>query len=387
MHVLDIKADPFYLAAGYERFRCSHTSFYCFKVENDAKNQPYPKIKQCFSLMGQENKSSRTSPLSSSRSTGSPIATMASSSTEIFTDKNENRLQPVAQSPTTNSQPCPPSGYLVPIYKPSADEVVYAFVPNSGDRSLPRAPDPGKVRTDTGCYCTETDPKYAEQVGYSSVREPTATIHHGRNPDPSPRVDHTLKFKEAHHPTNVTWVNAPIASTGEKRDFISKNPPINDIPLKNPAHEQVKTSGTSQWQNDKHSHRETETIIKTRHSPSPVVTNVNGYSSVHTAHAPQAANKSAALRASNIDNSSNDFINNPTAIYVRPKLVPREIVVPHHTGSGNVPIVEYIKTDAICDKDLGSWTAENVADFISATDCSESAKIFIEQVRSLVGSG
>ncbi|XP_031559011.1 uncharacterized protein LOC116295329 [Actinia tenebrosa] len=347
------------------------------KVENEHKNQAFPKIKQCYSLIGQDNKSSRTSPLSSSRSTGSPIATMASSSSDVFTDKNERRLQPVAQSPSTSSQPCPPSGYLVPIYKPSADEVVYAFVANAGDRGLPRAPDPGKVCTDAGCYRTETDPKNAVQVGYSSVRAPTTTIHHGR--DPLPRVGQTLQLKEAHHPTNVTWVNTPIASTGEKRNFVNNNQPVSGITLKSPAHEQVKTSGNSQRRNDKHLHRETEMIIKTRHNPSPVVTNINGYSSVHTAHASQTANKSPVLRANSIDNASNDPINNPTAIYVRPKLVPREIVVPHHTGSGNVPIVEYIKTDAICDKDLGSWTAKNVADFISATDCSESAKIFIEQ--------
>lgn len=305
---------------------------------------------------------------------------MASSSNESFTDKNESRLQPVAHSPSTSSQPCPPSGYLVPIYKPSADEVVYAFVPNSGDRSLPRAPDPEKVRTNTGCYLPETDLKYVAQVGHSGIRGPTATIHHGRNLDTLPRVDHALKLKETHHPTNVTWVNAPITSTLEKRDFVRKSPPVSGIIHKTPAHEHVKASGTSQRRNEKHSHRETEVIMKNRHSPNPVVTNVNGFSSVHTAPALQAANKSPALRGSAIETPSNDCINNPTAIYVRPKLVPREIVVPHHTGSGNVPIVEYIKTDVICDKDLGSWTAKNVADFISATDCSESAKIFIEQV-------
>jgi phosphoribosylaminoimidazole (AIR) synthetase len=109
----------------------------------------------------------------------------------------------------------------------------------------------------------------------------------------------------------------------------------------------------------------------------------NGYSPVQTAHAPEPANKVQAMRSNPLD-SPNDTINNPTAIYVRPKLVPREIVVPHHAGSGNVPIVEYIKTDVICDKDLGSWTAKNVAEFIAATDCSESAKIFIEQVCKLI---
>ena len=43
-------------------------------------------------------------------------------------------------------------------------------------------------------------------------------------------------------------------------------------------------------------------------------------------------------------------------------------------------MLEYIKTDAICDKELTKWDANNVRDFIAATDCKDKAELFLEEV-------
>lgn len=300
---------------------------------------------------------------------------MASTSPEGNTVNAEGRHHPVAHAASTGSQSCPPSGYLVPVYKPSADEVVYAFVPNSGDRAQPGHPRPSdiiKTTSNNNPDYVPDDERYANRHDYSAIRHPTAIIHHGRGVNP-PLERAEYPHKITHQPANVSWLNA-------------KSPPVRDKHQPKPQH--VATSAIRENPaspaGNVHpvKHRESDIMVKPRQNPSPVVTMVNGYSQVHNpVHLTDSVNNGPGLRSSPNANPGIDTINNPTAVYVRPRLVPREIVVPHHAGSGNVPIVEYIKTDVICDKDLVNWTAQNVAEFISATDCSDSAKIFIEQVR------
>ena len=71
------------------------------------------------------------------------------------------------------------------------------------------------------------------------------------------------------------------------------------------------------------------------------------------------------------------------SLYVRSKLVPRELVkVKYKVEAASLPLVQCIKTDSICDKELTKWTPKNVADFIASTDCEDKAKLFVEQVCS-----
>lgn len=332
--------------------------------------------------MGQDSRSPLPSP--SSTHTGSPVSTMASTSPEGNTVTTEGRHHPVAHATSTGSQSCPPSGYLVPVYKPSADEVVYAFVPNSSDRVIPGHPRPPEVVKTTGCTnaaYVPVDDRYSSRTGYPAIRPPTAVIHHGRGVhSPLERAEYPHKLAEP-QPTNVTWVNVQSTAVREKQDYQPKA--LHVVPTTNLRRENPHSPPGNLHSGQ---HREPNMVTKPRHSPSPVVTMVNGYSSVQNpAHLNDTAvTNGPGIRSSPHGNPGVDTINNPTAIYVRPRLVPREIVVPYHAGSGNVPIVEYIKTDVICDKDLVYWTAQNVAEFISATDCSDSAKIFIEEVRTYI---
>jgi len=77
--------------------------------------------------------------------------------------------------------------------------------------------------------------------------------------------------------------------------------------------------------------------------------------------------------------NTQEAIFNPMSLYVRPKLVPREVVAVNHGAEPSPPLVEYIKTDAICAKELTKWDAKNVANFIAATDCADKAELFLEQ--------
>lgn len=305
---------------------------------------------------------------------------MACTSPEGNTVRTEGRHHPVAHATSTGSQSCPPSGYLVPVYKPSADEVVYAFVPNSTDRVLPGHPRPSEVVKTTGgtnAVYVPVDARYSGRPGYSAIRPPTAVIHHGRDVHlPLERAEYPHKIVEP-QPTSVTWVNVQSTAVREKHDHQPKS--LHVVPTTNLRGEHPLSPPSNPHPGQ---HREPDMVIKPRQTQSPVVTMANGYSPVQnpTHINDPAVSNGPGVRSSPHGNPSVDTINNPTAIYVRPRLVPREIVVPYHAGSGNVPIVEYIKTDVICDKDLVNWTAQNVAEFISATDCSDSAKIFIEEV-------
>ena len=64
------------------------------------------------------------------------------------------------------------------------------------------------------------------------------------------------------------------------------------------------------------------------------------------------------------------------------KLVPREIMASVSTDSG-----KFVKMESICNKELTKWTAQNVADFIAATDCAANAQDFIDQVSPITGAG
>ena len=78
--------------------------------------------------------------------------------------------------------------------------------------------------------------------------------------------------------------------------------------------------------------------------------------------------------------NNQEAIFNPMSVYLRAKLVPREVVAVNQGGEPSPPLVEYIKTNAICDKELTKWSVKNVADFIAATDCADKAELFLEQV-------
>jgi hypothetical protein len=61
---------------------------------------------------------------------------------------------------------------------------------------------------------------------------------------------------------------------------------------------------------------------------------------------------------------------------IRAVYVPREI----NLGATELKLEDCINVKDICDKELTKWTAEDVAKFVRATDCSEYAHVFVDQV-------
>ena len=78
--------------------------------------------------------------------------------------------------------------------------------------------------------------------------------------------------------------------------------------------------------------------------------------------------------------TSQEAIFNPMSLYVKARLVPREVVTPTFGTESPAAMIDYIKTDAICNKELTKWSAKNVADFVASTDCVDKANLFLEQV-------
>lgn len=60
---------------------------------------------------------------------------------------------------------------------------------------------------------------------------------------------------------------------------------------------------------------------------------------------------------------------------IRAVYVPREI----NLGATELKLEDCINVKDICDKELTKWTAEDVAKFVRATDCSEYAHVFVDQ--------
>ena len=96
----------------------------------------------------------------------------------------------------------------------------------------------------------------------------------------------------------------------------------------------------------------------------------------------QTSNRTVDVAPNQASFSPQEAIYNPMSLYVRSKLVPREVVAVNYGVEASSPLVQYIRTDAICDKELTKWTAKNVADFIASTDCADKAELFVEQVCS-----
>ena len=59
--------------------------------------------------------------------------------------------------------------------------------------------------------------------------------------------------------------------------------------------------------------------------------------------------------------------------------VPREI----NLGASELRLEDCINVKDICDKELTKWTADDVARFVRATDCSEYAHVFVDQVSTM----
>ena len=67
----------------------------------------------------------------------------------------------------------------------------------------------------------------------------------------------------------------------------------------------------------------------------------------------------------------------------KPVYVPKEIKM----GSTELELDECVNVKDICDKELTKWTSEDVAKFVRATDCSEYADTFIDQVCYVIFKG
>lgn len=67
-------------------------------------------------------------------------------------------------------------------------------------------------------------------------------------------------------------------------------------------------------------------------------------------------------------------------IYVRFRLVFREVVLVSYGLEFSFLLVEYIKIDVICDKELIKWDVNNVWDFIVVIDCKDKVEFFLEEV-------
>ena len=298
-----------------------------------------------------------------------------------------------APVPTSGAPTQPRPGYLVPVYKASTREAAYAFLPAGAQRTHRVGDKPAlEVRS----------PNRKNECGNDTC---ATVIHHVTRPYPSPNSKTGLKevhtkcvpatgkfvsssqgppslYSDHTHPntrahscydsvstsvtlnlsrTDTAYTNGGIVSGNSKNPVVNKQKTTTAYSVGPPRMNTISTGSAVPLAQEIKCGK-----ISPRDKPHfPAI-----------CRTPEIAPNQTALNAQ-------EPIFNPMSVYVRAKLVPREVVaVNHGVEPTSPPLVEYIKTGAICDKELTKWTAQNVADFIAATDCADKAELFLEQVCS-----
>lgn len=371
-----------------------------------------PQIKQCYSLLDRRKETPNVNLFAAEKSPSHSTPVSVSTATSVTAPsevKSHVALTPVSADPkcvvylsnTSASVPSPgaPShhrpGYLVPVYKTSSRETAYAFLPTSAQR-LHRAGDKSSLegrslnqKTDCNHACCTTISHYTSHHypcprSTTSLKEahtacvpstgkyiPCSQPPHVLHRDPIIQntrmhssyqtVNTAVKLNSSR--TDSAYTNGALTSGGSKNHVAN----IHYVPAQSPK-------GTIDHRVE---HLKPETT-STR-STTPLAEEIRGAQNIPERGHP-AFNRTPEVAPNQTTLNPQEAIFNPMSVYVRPKLVPREVVVVNHGAEPSPPLVEYIKTDAICDKELTKWDAKHVADFIAATDCADKAEVFLEQV-------
>ena len=386
----------FYLACG--KCYMTHFNWCCFLPAGD---ESMPRIKQCYSLHDSREDDVSFAKKSQSKST-SHVVTRTSPVTMTTTASSKGlpsaAVDPgcivyisksAAQTPSSSASLPPRAGYLLPVYKPDTREAAYAFLPAGAQL-------PNRVGDKAGLETRESQRK-----SDSCTTVASASTHSHPHP-------HSTKGSKeeliASHPDKAKFALHSQLHSTSYRDTAPQNTRIHSgyessagasVTSANPSRtDTVNTNGNLRGNgknhviNIPHTHEQhskaTACVGNPRISRQDVTgsplpqDNKNSIAPSDKLHYPAVCRTPEVVP--NPAPNTQEGIFNPMALYVRPRLVPREVVSVNHATEPSPPLVEYIKTDAICDKELTKWDAKNVADFIAATDCRDKAELFLEEV-------
>lgn len=361
-----------------------------------------PRIKQCYSLQDSREEDVLFTKKSQSKST--PHAVTMTSPVTMTTTPSSKGLPSVAvdpgcivyisksaaQTPSPSVSLPPRAGYLLPVYKPDTREAAYAFLPagaqlpnRSGDKASfeTRASQCKSdscttvASTSTHCYPHPNTTKVSKETSIASHQDKAKFVMHSQ-PHSTLYKDNTPQNTRAHSSyesnagVNVTPANpsrtASANINGDLRGGNGKNHVVN-IPHTHEHHPKT----TAYVGNSRISRQDVTGSPLAQDNKTSIVPS-------DKLHYPAVCRTPEVVP--NPTPNTQEGIFNPMALYVRPRLVPREVVSVSQATEPSPPLVEYIKTDAICDKELTKWDAKNVADFIAATDCRDKAELFLEEV-------
>ena len=369
-----------------------------------------PQIKQCYSLLDRreddnayfvKKSQSKSTPVAVAMTTP-VIKTSAPSASKGQTSSPSVPVDPNCIVYLSNSKVQtnlsgitrhPRSGYLVPVYKASNREPAYAFLPATSQHST-RVGDnlsseglPSNHKSDScssvGSTSTMSYPFPHSTTGLKET--------HGVS-DSDADKGKFIQLSQPHHSLYRDSASQKARAHSTYESSINSvavtvtNPSQRDPPYVNGA--LPSSEGKTHLVTPPHTyarHQKTTAyvgasrIVKDERTGSPLALD-NKCSVVPSEkiHYPTVCRTPEA--APNQTPTTQEAIFNPMSLYVRARLVPREVVTVNHGSEPSPPLVEYIKTDAICDKELTKWDVKNVRDFIAATDCTDKAELFLEEV-------
>lgn len=354
-----------------------------------------PQIKQCYSLLDRREDDVLFVKKSQNKSTSVSV-TLASPVTMTTAPSQAKGLSSVgvdpgcivyisksaAQTPSPGANVHPRAGYLLPVYKPDTREATYAFLPanaqlphRTGDKAglEARAQD----RKSNSCTPVTSTSTHSHPRPYSTTG--SKETHTASAPDKVKFVPHSQPHSSLYRDTMPQ--NTRVHSSYEPSNFTVTltNPPRTGSPHINGG--SASGNGKSHAINVPQAHSQQQkatTYIGTSQISRVDLTSKSSVGPPDKVHYP-AVSRTPEL-VPNPTVNTQEAIFNPMSLYVRARLVPREVVTVNLGAEPSPPLVEYIKTDAICDKELTKWDAKNVADFIAATDCKDKAELFLEEV-------
>ncbi|XP_067028851.1 polyhomeotic-proximal chromatin protein-like isoform X2 [Acropora muricata] len=383
--------------------------------EQPVKGEAMPQIKQCYSLLERREetpnvnffaiKTSPNNPASVSFPVPPPATTTTAASevkspavgadTKCIVYMSKTPAS-VAVSPGAPSHSRP--SYLVPVYKASTRDTAYTFLPaGTAQQQPPRVGEKSGLEGRLHDYKTDC-----------GVAGCTSTPHYAVHSYPFPRS--TAGLKEAHtgcvfstgkvlphSPTTPLLYRDPIIPTATVH---SCHEPVhsNVIPGPSPSSDSPRPNIDPTWmecknhiakiQHESNQAHKTNVVNSAGSLPpegiltvvaAPLTEKIKGSKTTPETLHYQTSNRTVEVAPNQASFSPQEAIYNPMSLYVRSKLVPREVVAVNYGVEASSPLVQYIRTDAICDKELTKWTAKNVADFIASTDCADKAELFVEQ--------
>lgn len=361
-------------------------------------DESMPQIKQCYSLLDRREDDVLFVKRSQSKSTSVAVAmtspvtmTTAPSQAKVLPSVGVDPgcivyiSKPVAQTPSPGANAHPRAGYLLPVYKPDTREAAYAFLPagaqfphRAGDKAGldTRMPDrkSNSYHTPVTSTSTHSHPLPHSTTGLKETHTVTASI-----PDKAKTIPHTQPLPSLYR--DNTSCNTRVHSSYDSSSVTVtlSNPPRADLAHVNGG--SASGSGKNHAVHVPQAHSQQQkasAYIGTSQISRPDLTNKSSVAPQDALHYPAACRTPEIVP--NPTANTQEAIFNPMSLYVRARLVPKEVVTVNHGAEPSPPLVEYIKTDAICDKELTKWDAKNVADFIAATDCRDKAELFLEEV-------